>query len=234
VLLYSNAALKVRPRRRSRDDGPRLLDLFCGAGGSAAGYFRTGFTEIVGIDIRPQPRYPFTFLRCDWRKYLRKHWREFDAIHASPPCQCYTQASVIYGREHPDLVPAVRRALSRLPLPWVMENVPGAPMADDAITLCGSSFGLGVRRHRLFEASFPLGDAPPCRHESQPSYLTPGFGHSGVGAYVSGKRRRCLVPEMQEAMKIDWMTRKEMAQAVPPVFAEWVGERLIGAIREAA
>ena len=138
----------------------RLLDLFCGAGGSAVGYHRAGFTEIVGVDNRPMPRYPFHFVLGDALDYVREHGYEFDAIHASPPCQAYSQISAVHGvtGRHPDLVDATRVALATVSAPWVIENVVNSPVRK-MLLLCGSAFGLGgacqdgvwrqLRRHRL-------------------------------------------------------------------------------------
>ncbi len=137
---------------------PRLLDLFSGAGGAAMGYHRAGF-EVVGVDIAPQPHYPFEFIQGDALLYLQavpwlRDLSRFDAIHASPPCQAYSQASAQWDSRlgadrHPDLLPEVRMLLEATGLPWVIENVPSSPMSN-YVVLCGSSFGLGVRRHRWF------------------------------------------------------------------------------------
>jgi DNA (cytosine-5)-methyltransferase 1 len=139
----------------------RLLDLFCGAGGAAMGYHRAGFDEIVGVDIEPQPRYPFAFFQGDALEYCAAHGSEFDAIHASPPCQAYTRMarglleSQGRGREYPDLIHATRSALHLAGVVSVIENVPGAPLLGP-VMLCGSSFGLLVQRHRLFESTVPM------------------------------------------------------------------------------
>ena len=140
---------------------PRLLDLFCCAGGAGAGYAKAGF-EVVGVDLHPQPRYPFEFHQADAMTF---DLSGFDAIHASPPCQAYT---VLGGREdlshYPDLVDAVRERLQAAGVPWIIENVPGAPLRDP-ITLCGAMFGLRSYRHRLFESSVQLAPPPHPKHE---------------------------------------------------------------------
>jgi len=118
------------------------------------GYARAGF-EVVGVDINPQPRYPFEFHQADALDYLREHGHRFDAVHASPPCQAYSETRKIQSNEHPELIPPTRAALQRVGLPWVIENVPGSPLIDP-VELCGAMFGLRVYRHRLFEASFPV------------------------------------------------------------------------------
>ena len=153
---------------------PRLLDLFCGAGGCSVGYSRAGF-DVVGVDNRPMPRYPFTFVQGDALEYLAAHGGEFDAIHASPPCQRYSVLAAMHpDREYPDLLQPARELLEASGKPWVIENVETAPMEREAnlfgfgVLLCGSMFGLGVprgylRRHRCFETSFPV-PQPACDH----------------------------------------------------------------------
>ena len=143
---------------------PRLLDLFCGAGGAAMGYHRAGF-DVVGVDIRPQPRYPFEFHQADALEFLLDG---FDAIHASPPCQAHTALSVMWNaREHPNLIPETRRLILEIGLPYVIENVVGARRElDHPVEICGAALGLGtathqLARHRLFECSFPA-MVPPC------------------------------------------------------------------------
>jgi DNA (cytosine-5)-methyltransferase 1 len=207
---------------------PRLLDLYCGAGVCSVGYHRAGF-DVVGVDIVDQPNYPFDFIRQDalafLHEHLSPHWRitDIDAIHASPPCQAFTTAQVIHGREHEDLLTPTRALLEQTGLPWVIENVPGAPMRKDLV-LCGSMFALssgkqGLQRHRWFEFSDPL-IAPalvsPCNHKRQTVSV---FGHGGHN--YNG------IQTWREAMGIDWMTRDELAQAIPPAYCELVGAALM-------
>lgn len=227
---------------------PRLVDLFCGAGGCAVGYHRAGF-DVVGVDIRPQPNYPFEFHEGDALGYIREHAHEFDAIHASPPCQAHsTIAKQQRARrpdtyDHPDLVDATRRLLRASGLPYVIENVLGAPL-ENAVMLCGSSFGLDVRRHRLFECSFPM-LAPPCAHHWQtPRFrsldrrrglksVVPVYGGGQVAGLVSVvgvhgnlnySGERAL---REQAMGIDWMSPYELTQAIPPAMTEHVGGYLM-------
>jgi DNA (cytosine-5)-methyltransferase 1 len=223
---------------------PRLLDLFCGAGGSAVGYFRAGF-DVVGIDITPQKHYPFEFRQADALEYLAVHGREFDAIHASPPCQRYSHAAFTkMNRErHPDLVGVTRLVLSRIGLPWVIENVFGAPLRRGSIMLCGLMFGLKVLRHRWFEMSDPPAIVP--EHPSHRGILIGRNGFCcvcGHGGGVSGRMRaqfrrqpdgvfRDTKKHWQVAMGIDWMTRNELAQAVPPAYSEFIGNQLIRVIQ---
>jgi len=153
---------------------PRLLDLFCGAGGCATGYSRAGF-EIVGVDHQPMPRFPFEFVQGDALEYLEQHGHEFDAIHASPPCQAYSAAMRHLSNGAPKLIDAVRERMERIENPWIIENVEGAPLAtrttmfgEHGVKLCGTQFGLRIWRHRLFETSFPVRSAGPCRHDGHP------------------------------------------------------------------
>jgi DNA (cytosine-5)-methyltransferase 1 len=213
-----------------------LLDLFSGAGGAAMGYHRAGF-DVVGVDIADQPRYPFAFHRGDALELGERMWRDFDAIHASPPCQAYSRLGAMHPArrsEYPELIEPTRALLKRIGLPYVIENVEDAPLASHpqfdgtwGVTLCGSMFGLGVergylRRHRLFESNVPVGQ-PSCSHRG----LAVGvYGHGGH----SGKRRMLYRAEAAKAMEIDWMTRDEMSQAIPPAFTEHIGSYLLRAI----
>lgn len=196
---------------------PRLIDFFCKAGGCSVGYFRAGF-EVVGVDIEPQPNYPFEFHQADAFEFPLDG---FDAIHGSPPCQAFTSARVIHGREHADLLTPFRKRLEEeATVPWVLENVPNAPMRRDII-LCGSHFPeLRVRRHRWFEINWPLVELmPPCDHGRKTVSV---FGHGGHIYHG--------VKDWREAMGIDWMTRDELAQAIPPAYTKWIGRRLLDVI----
>lgn len=216
---------------------PRLLDLFCGAGGAGMGYHRAGF-DVVGVDLSPQKHYPFEFHQADALTYPLDG---FDAIHASPPCQRYSVANNIHQRtDHPDLVGPVRDRLLPLSVPWVIENVPGAPLRNP-FTLCGLSFGLGVKRHRLFESNVFL-MVPPCGSHAGDWLLV--FGHTVLTrGKVSGKakgggntirRQHVGTDRGREAMGIDWMNRDELSEAIPPAYTEFIGSALLDHIREAA
>lgn len=218
---------------------PRLLDLFCGAGGCAMGYHRAGF-EVIGVDLNKQKRYPFEFVQADAIEYGYEHGGEFDAIHASPPCQKYssiTKCSPI-KKDHPDLVPPTRLMLQCKMIPWVIENVPLAPLRDP-IVLCGSMFGLLVKKHRLFESSEDLGHPPFCDHwkfkgdfPSGRSWGTKRAGERSTVVHVYGKGcSRGTHDLWKRAMGIDWMTMGEMAQAIPPAYTEWIGRRLIKIVK---
>lgn len=222
----------------------RLLDLFCCAGGAAVGYARAGF-EVVGVDFEPQPRYPYEFHQADALEYLAEHWREFDAIHASPPCQAYSVTKHTHSREHPDLVGPTRDALIATGLPYVIENVVGAPLIDP-LTLCGSEFGLTaldidgqrlqLRRHRLFESNVWLMGAGGCYHDS----ALPVGGSYGGSWYKrpderDSARRGGYVPRVEvrgALLGIDWMSQHELAQAIPPAYTEFIGRQVLTSLAE--
>lgn len=196
---------------------PRLLDLFCGAGGAAAGYVRAGF-DVTGVDIKPQPRYLLSgasaFIQGDALEFVRAHGHEFDAIHASPPCQRYANVTRWRGVQdiHPDLIDPTRDALEATGSAWVIENVPGAPIRPD-VMLCGSYFGLNVKRHRWFESPYlRITLLPPCCCRG----ALP-FEHKAERAYA-------------DAMGCHWMNKTEARQAIPPAYTEWVGRQLLTAI----
>lgn len=205
---------------------PRLLDLFCGAGGAGMGYYRAGF-DVVGVDIKPQPRYPFEFIQADAMTFSLDG---FDAIHASPPCQHYSAMTRVRGEavvnSHPDLVGATRLRLIESGKSWVIENVVGAPLSN-TLMLCGSMFPpLEVRRHRLFEGDVPV-FTPSCNHSIK---AVPVYGHSGAGANSGRERKRGRtngVADWKRAMGIDWMTGSELAEAIPPAYTEYIGRHLL-------
>lgn len=211
----------------------KLLDLFCGQGGCSVGYHRAGF-EVVGVDINRQPRYPFEFHQADAFEYLAAHWQEYDVIHASPPCQRYSVTRNVTGRgdAHPDLVGRTRETLRTTGKPYVIENVEGAPL-ENALMLCGSMFGLGVLRHRLFECCpvlvFPpatcdhIGGVLPMWWRSRQAALARGE----TFRYVTVAGKSFLMDEGKRAMGIDWMTRDGLAQAIPPAYTEYIGRQLL-------
>lgn len=205
---------------------PKLLDLFCGAGGAGMGYYRAGF-DVVGVDLHPQPHYPFEFIQADALDYVAAHGWRYDAIHASPPCQAHTWASKKHrntGTEYIDLLPQTRFMLQTLGLPYVIENVIGAPMRNPMV-LCGTMFGLRVFRHRQFESNIMLlGPGRKCSHRGaavgfdDQSFVTIA-GHGGDG---SGK-----IANWRDAIGIEWMSKPEITQAIPPAYTEWIGLQLI-------
>lgn len=199
----------------------RLLDLFCGAGGAAVGYSRAGFDEIVGVDNRPMQRYPFTFVQADALEYVAKHGKEFDAIHASPPCQRY---SVMSRRlDHPDLYEITRNALLETAKPYIIENVIGAPYTH-GIVLCGSMFGLRVRRHRNFETSWLIFSSLQCDHRGQGRPITVTGQGGGNPRPHSWKGVKSEWPAL---MGMPWATPDEATQGIPPVYTEFIGTQLL-------
>jgi DNA (cytosine-5)-methyltransferase 1 len=224
---------------------PVLLDLFCGAGGAAAGYARAGF-DVVGVDLNPQPRYPFEFYRLEALDTLRdlllggnfpngRALGDFAAIHASPPCKASTSLRHLWpDREHVNLIDPTRELLAEAGRPYVIENVVGASLRNPVV-LCGSMFGLGaagrqLRRHRLFECSFPLTQATlSCRHAGSPIGV---YGTGSGGQHTRGFRANA--DESREALGAPWMTKAECSQAIPPAYTEWIGQRLLAAIETRA
>jgi len=204
----------------------KLLDLFCGAGGAAYGYHLAGFDEIVGVDIKPQPRYPFEFVQADALGFVAEHGHEFDVIHASPPCQRFSSATPNgYKEKHPDLIEPTRQALMSLGRPFVIENVAGARKHLKApFMLCGSMFGLSIFRHRYFEI-WPgvLMLTLTCQHDFTPIYITGSTGRSGCGF----PRKDASIARKREAMDIDWMVTSEIDQAIPPAYTEWIGKKIL-------
>lgn len=218
-LLDTTSALN--PRRR-------MLDLFCGAGGAAVGYHRAGW-DVEGVDNEPKPNYPFTFHQGDALDFVAERWREFDAIHASPPCPGYTALKAVHGNAHPLLIPETRRLLKATGLPTVMENVQGSPVRRDMV-LCGEMFGLGVIRHRYFELGGWSGSAPVHRpHRGRVRGWRHGTYYDGPYLAVHGEGGgKGSVAEWQAAMGIDWTSvRSEIADAIPPAYTEHIGAQLL-------
>jgi DNA (cytosine-5)-methyltransferase 1 len=211
---------------------PRLLDLFCCAGGAGTGYFRAGF-DVVGVDLNPQPNYPFAFVQTDALNLDAKFISTFDAIHASPPCQSYSDLAKRNGNADawPRLIDPIREVLERSRLPYIIENVEGAPLRNPTV-LCGTMFkGLRVIRHRLFETNFPI--------------LTPNHGHHPK-VHTFDKRKahygktndmvdfvqvtgggNCTIAAARDAMGIDWMTKNELNEAIPPAYTKFIGKQLL-------
>lgn len=208
---------------------PKLLDLFCGAGGASVGYHRAGFT-VVGVDINPQPNYPFRFIQAD---ALTFNLKGFDVIHASPPCQRFSDLAKRNGNadDWPDLIAPIRKRLVSSGIPFIIENVEGAPLISP-ILLCGTMFpGLRVLRHRLFESSLSI-VAPP--HGRHPLVFTHDKRKAHYGkldqnssfVQVTGGGN-ATVANKAAAMGIDWMTGKELNESIPPAFTEFIGKQLL-------
>lgn len=238
----------------------RILDVYCGAGGASRGYSLAGF-EVYGVDIADQPRYPYPFHRGDAIGVLRAllagerlpfvsmgglrtvqlGLNDFDAIAASPPCQRYSITRHTHSIEHPDLVDPTRELLQQTGLPYVMENVVGAPLIDP-ILLCGGMFELRaedtdgtmlrLERHRLFESNRPL-SAPA--HPTHDRSVKVGGVYGGGGSRRDSKRRGGYTPlkvVRAALMGIDWMTQDELSQSIPPAYTEFIGDQLYNMIGE--
>jgi DNA (cytosine-5)-methyltransferase 1 len=207
----------------------KLLDLFCGAGGAAMGYYRAGF-EVVGVDINLQPHYPFEFYQADALDFDLK---EFDAVHASPPCQAFCSLNTLHKKEYPDLIALVRQKLMAYKKPYIIENVPRAPLFNP-ILLCGSMFeNIELRRHRLFECSFPSIQLE-CNHKIQ-QHVIGVYGKTGNGSDRNAPRKHgysSLKVDWERAMGINWMTIKELSQAIPPVYTKYIGKYLMSYLEE--
>lgn len=208
----------------------RLLDLFCGAGGAAHGYRNAGF-HVTGVDYKQQPRFAGdTFVYDDAYEYAIRNGHLYDVIHASPPCQRYSTLAARTGRGYPDSIARVREILRCTGVPWVIENVPDAPLIDP-IVLCGTHFDLAaevdgqtrwLRRHRHFESSLPLEEPLPCLCGEVP--IGGVYGDGGGGQQTSGFKFNS--EQAREAMEIGWMTRRELSQAVPPAYTTFIGFQL--------
>jgi DNA (cytosine-5)-methyltransferase 1 len=225
---------------------PRLLDLFCGAGGAAMGYHRAGF-GVVGVDIELQKNFPFEF---EWGDALKVYnaadiRREFDAIHASPPCQAFTayQRTGNVG-DYPNLIAPTRELLLATGLPYVIENVAGAPLAAPEM-ICGTMFDppMEIQRHRLFECNWwILPPQWPCRHKLNGPDRYPGGRSVARTGTSTGLVRATIevgswdipLAKQQEAMGINWMTLEELSESIPPAYTEFIGEQLLAHIKVAA
>lgn len=209
----------------------RVADVFCKAGGASWGYalalgskYSKYEWEIVGVDKFPQKNYPFKFIQQDAIEFLQDNWKKYDFFHTSPPCQKNSVMTKGLWKDrldsHPELISPTRDILVSVGKPYVIENVPTAPLRNPVI-LCGSMFGLKVRKHRLFESNFHI-DQPECRHKEQGKVVAV-YGHSGGSSKRDGIKFGG-VDTWKEAMGIHWMTGAEMAEAIPPLYTEYVGK----------
>jgi DNA (cytosine-5)-methyltransferase 1 len=217
---------------------PLIIDLFCCAGGASVGYYRAGF-EPTGVDIVARKRYPFPFIEADATMLTKRFLRQFDAVHASPPCQGYTAMRHAPGAKGaPLLIDVMQDKLEDAGIPYILENVEEAAWAmPGAIMLCGSHFGLGaqgcqLQRHRLFISNKPIQAPGPCKHDDRPVIGVYG-GHARVRSAKHGGRGTKDVWEgghktaMSQALGIEWMTTTEMSEALPPNYTEYLGRQLM-------
>lgn len=212
-----------------------MLDAFCCQGGAGKGYADAGF-DVTGVDLSPQPRYPFTFVQADAVAFIREYGAEFDFIHASPPCQHDSDCQRIQGNAHPDLIAPTRAALEATGRPWVIENVRGAvPKLRHPVMLCGPMFSLATYRHRYFEAGgrLHLPQLPHPDHTAPQAKMgrpvPPGHYGQFVGNF-SG------VPLARDVMGVPWMNRDGIRECIPPAYTEWIGRGYLAApaLRRAA
>lgn len=209
---------------------PKVLDLFSGAGGAAMGYWRAGF-NVVGVDLEEHDDFPFRFMQGDALEVLADvdYVRGFDLIHASPPCQAYSTATANKAK-HPDLVGPVRDLLVAADVPYIIENVPQAPLINP-VRLCGSSFGLRVRRHRDFESNLPLVGSK-CDHKAQGQPVGVYGDHWDSREFFrpDGTKRggkATSLEDGQHAMGIDWMNWEDLKESIPPIYTEHLGRQAI-------
>lgn len=213
----------------------KLLDLYCKAGGASVGYKQAGFDEVVGVDIKKQKRYPYEFIQADALEVLNdvNFLRKFDVIHASPPCQTHSATRHLRNAQGKstdkvDLIPQTREALIKWTSEndggyYVIENVPGAPLIEP-IQICGSYFGLKVRRHRLFESNFKL-NGTTCNHKEQGRPV--GIYGSMRDEIPGGGHTAKTIEQAREAMGIDWMIWGELVEAIPPAYSNWIGKQIL-------
>jgi len=212
---------------------PRLLDLFCCAGGASRGYHRAGW-DVVGVDIEPQPNYPFEFIQADALEFLWWVDGQFDAVHASPPCQFATAYRRRKGVavDAVNLIPQTRELLEATSLPYVIENVEQArEHLIDPVMICGSAFRIDVQRHRLFESNIPL-VGTPCDHSVWSPKYPPATNRTNRRRTMEIGVWRIPLADQQREMGIDWTTLKELSQAIPPAYTEHLGAQLLAHLTE--
>jgi DNA (cytosine-5)-methyltransferase 1 len=207
----------------------KLLDLFCGAGGASVGYWQAGF-DVTGVDVKPQANYPFEFVQANALEFLANtDLTNFDAVHASPPCQkftAYRRKGHGVGDGYPNLIPELRKLLEATGVPYVIENVEQARNElMNPVLLCGSMFGLDVQRHRLFESNTHL-SVPDCNHGRWTPRFPPATNRTNLRKTVEVGVWRIPLSVQQQAMGINWMTLPELSQAIPPSYTEHVGRQL--------
>ncbi len=218
-------------------DRPRLLDLFCCAGGAAKGYHDAGF-DIVGVDCEPQHHYPYAFIQADALAYLDStDLSQFAAIHASPECKSYTNCNLSPKDLYRKLIGEVRARLVLSGRPYIIENVIGARRDLHAsLLLCGSMFDLPMQRHRLFESNVFLYPPRPCNHKNATIAV---YGHSVWDSSLPGTQRKDGRPRPdsvsieigRRAMGIDWMNINELAEAIPPAYTQWIGAQVLATLK---
>lgn len=208
----------------------RALDLFCGAGGASMGLHQAGF-DVTGVDLESQPSYPFRFIRAN---ALEIDFSGFDFVWASPPCQAFTayKRRPDHVRPRENFIPLVREKLRATGIPFVIENVPGAPL-ENPVTLCGSMFGLDVKRHRIFETNFPI-EKLACNHKIWTPRFPPATNRKNLRLTVEVGVWRIPLPTQQKAMGIDWMKLEELSEAIPPAYSKHIASSFLSLQRRTA
>ncbi|KPL29087.1 hypothetical protein JI76_28620 [Streptomyces anulatus] len=226
-------------------NGLTVLDTFCCGGGMGMGYYLAGY-DVVGVDINPQPNYPFTFIQGDAIEYIREHGHRYDLGHGSPPCQKYTPLNAYNHKVYPDLIAPTRAAFEAVGLPYVIENVEAAaPELTDPTLLCGPMFGLKVYRHRLFETGGGLTLTAPPHPKHTARCTRNGYLPTPEKPFMSihgGRHSRAWQNAACDAMGMPWIKVpaggniplgiREVCEAIPPAYAKWIGEQaatLLGA-----
>lgn len=229
---------------------PRLLDLFCKAGGASMGYHWAGF-DVTGVDVKPQPRYPFNFIQADAISFLEGllasgEINQFDVIHASPPCQDDSNGRNYGGRKqsepgrHPQLIPPTLNLLRQFKGLWVLENVIGAShRLEYPLMICGTALGLRIQRHRLFQSNLFLFSPGKCNHRpfdvsvrrQRAEYLLAYTDATTAKGQAVRRPPSCRVGTVRQAMEIEWMTLEELGEAIPPAYTKWIGDQLMEAIQ---
>jgi DNA (cytosine-5)-methyltransferase 1 len=214
---------------------PKLLDLFCGVGGASVGYDMAGF-EVHGVDLKHGKRYPYKYTRADVLDVLKdeEFISQFDVIHASPPCQTHSITKHLRNAQGKstskvDLIPQTREDLIASGKPYIIENVMGSPLIDP-IMLCGSAFGLKVRRHRIFESNLPL-IGTKCDHKAQGRPI--GIYGSLRDEIPKGGKTAESIEEARAAMEMPWAIWTELVEAIPPAYTKYLGEQIRHAVRPA-
>jgi len=216
----------VRVQRLVQPSRPKALDLYCCAGGAAMGLHEAGY-DVTGVDIVPQPNYPFPFLLGN---ALDADLSGYDLVWASPPCQAHSTLKHRTGKDYECFIARTREKLEAWGGVWIIENVMGAPLRNP-VRLCGSAFGLNVRRHRIVESNVPLVGVE-CRHDEQPEPIdVSGTGARRKGPRLDDKggnsRKPLNLKQAQDAMGMDWTNRKEISQAIPPAYAEYLARQTL-------
>ncbi len=210
----------------------KLLDLFCGAGCAAIGYERAGY-DVTGVDLSPQPGYPYRFIHGDALKYLAAHGSEYDVIHASPPCQVHSKVTP-NPSAHVDLIAPTRELLARLSIPWVIENVAEAPLFSPVV-LCGNMFGLRSYRHRLFESNVRIDQPNHPAHANYVHYIwdkrkarygTPYLDTDFIPIHGDNNAPYALQCEAM-GIEVGRVKRRGLVQGIPPAFSEYIGRQLL-------